>query len=114
MSLFDGYGAIRRSLDYGDVGGGLLSLVQLLGCHILSYWLTQGRACGYLIVVNDSGIPGAAETVLELLHLIESNHSLEGYDQSGGFSCDKHLSRLGFFMENYALVVDQIIFAVIS
>ena len=80
---------------------------------VLSYRLTQGRASGYLIVVNNISHPDAAETVLELFYLVEPNHSLEGDDQSGGLSGDHHLPRLCFFLEHDALVVDQIFFAVI-
>ena len=113
MSLFDGDGGIlRRRIDHGDVGG-LISLVQMQGCLVLSFRLTQGRICSYLIVVNNISRPVAAETVLEFLHLVEPNHSLDGYGQSGGLSGDYHLPRLGFFLEHDALVVDQILCTVI-
>ena len=113
MSLFGGDGGIlRSSIDCGDVGG-LLSLVQMQGCLILNFRLTQGGICSYLIVVNNICRPVAAETVLEFLHLVEPNHSLEGYGQSGGLSGDYHLPRLGCFLEQDTLVVDQILCTVI-
>jgi hypothetical protein len=41
-----------------------------------------------MIVVNNVSHPDAAETVVELLYLVEPDHSLERDDQSGGLSGD--------------------------
>ena len=92
-----------------------MSLVQLLSfCLVVCCWLSQGRACSNLIVVDDISHPDASESVLKLLDLVEPNDSLEGDDQSGGLPGDDHLPRRGLLLENDALVVDQILCAVVG